>query len=100
MSTEWVELNGIEDIARAKVEGWEIEYSTKDGWSKWNGTGWYAGWTFRGRPEQPKKVVVTSECWRNKQHGGLSWAANPITGTYSKDWQRFPAGDITGEVEA
>jgi hypothetical protein len=81
MNREWIELTDIQSVAMAQANGWRIEVlSGKDNWSPWSGTFWVAGTHYRGRPKQP----VTSECWRHKQHGG---------------WQRFPEGDITGEVE-
>lgn len=42
-------------------------------------------------------ATVTSECWRNKWQGELCWYSPG--NTTSSDWQRFPAGDFTGEVE-
>lgn len=101
MTYEWVELNDIGAVAIAQGKGWEIEFQSDPGndkycpWLEWCGNAWRKNYLYRGRPKQPKKVIVTSECWRHKHHHGLSWAED-LNAEY---WQRFPAGDITGEVE-
>ena len=47
------------------------------------------------KSKRMKKVV--SECWRNPCDGDLTWCE---AGEKPRsDWQRFPAGDIEGEVE-
>lgn len=93
MSNEWTDLKDMTEVCVAQQQGWEIERksSTHD-WHQWQQTKWEVDCDYRGRP---KKITVTSECWRNKHYGGLSWGG----GYVSKSWQRFPAGDITGEVE-
>ena len=97
----WIELNNIEDVARAKVEEWEIEvYDTGDRWTTWHGMFWNATWKMRGRPKQPRTVTVTSECWR-WDNGYLTWKEPkaPMTEFMEGNAKRFPAGDITGEIE-
>jgi hypothetical protein len=101
MRTEWIELKSIEDVARAKMEGWEIEHLYMGSWIRWMGREWLSGNKYRGRPKQPKKVTVTSECWRHKKHGTLTWSV-PNATYFDYDttvWQRFPVGDRVGEVE-
>lgn len=98
MNTEWTPLDGLKDVSDAEQAGWEIEVKGSSGWCHWNGTSWSAVWDMRGRPKQPKKIItVTSLCWRNKRDGNLCWYS--YGNEPSSDWQRFPAGDITGEVE-
>jgi len=87
MSNEWTELNTIEEVVRANARGWVIEeFSMGDG----------IHCKYRGRPKQPKKVIVTSECWRAPS-GILTWQL--CGAELTENWRRFPAGDITGEVE-
>ena len=96
---EWTELKDLQAVADAQVAGWEIQFL--DDWNKWldwAGEGWDSTTKYVGRPAQPKKVVVTSECWRNRVYGTLHWI-DPSRETPRTDWQRFPAGDLTGEVE-
>jgi hypothetical protein len=96
MNEEWIELDDIEALAIAQGKGWEIEIylPSIEKWEKWTGITWAVYRNYRGR-SAPKKVTVTSECWRHRQHHGLSWGG----GVNTEYWQRFPAGDITGEVE-
>jgi len=98
MSTEWIELKTGKEVFDRAAEGWEIELLNADIWTKWGVASWSAGWKFRGRPPQPKTKTVTSECWRNSISGNLCWALPSSTIT-EKNWQRFSAGDIAGEVE-
>jgi len=125
---DWKDLITMREVAEAQHNRWEIHTSTDERltWFNWTGEVWEAECIYRGRPKHPElcgawagnglcilpkghnmgkadipknhksgKRTVTSECWRNKQHGGLSWG----TGYTNEWWQRFPAGDITGEVE-
>ena len=41
--------------------------------------------------------TVKSLCWRDPENGLLTWRSNGIP--CAEEWQRFPAGDIEGEVE-
>jgi hypothetical protein len=94
MSDEWIDLNDIEDVARAKVEGWEIEsrsHETSE-WRKWNGTYWGAGYLFRGRPKQPQEVIY--ECY--DVDGRLEWW-HPKRNV-AKPWPRHPELDKTIKV--
>jgi hypothetical protein len=99
MSTKWIELKTGKEVFDRDAEGWEIEIckdAATDLWVRWGGKCWYESAKYHGRPPQPKTKTVTSECWRNGCNGNLAWT-NP---EYQKadGWQRFPAGDITGEV--
>lgn len=98
--SEWKPLNTILDVAAAKTAGMEIEvYDTDvEDWVPWQGIYWFSDWNFRARPRKPKTVKVKSLCWRGKGTGHLVWwdaLANPGEG-----FVRFPAGDISGDVEA
>lgn len=57
----WLDLPEMEDVARAKVEGWEIEYRTHDAfmWCEWERKGWRDNNMYRGRPKQPKTKAIT-----------------------------------------
>jgi hypothetical protein len=91
MSDEWIDLNDIEDVARAKVEGWEIEsrsHETSE-WRKWNGTYWGAGYLFRGRPKQPQEMVIPCYFTGN----GLTWSLVALP-----EWVRVPELDKTIKV--
>jgi hypothetical protein len=59
MKTEWMDLTNIEDVARAKVEGWEIEIDTGPYWEAWTGKAWMEYMSYRGRPAQPKTKIIT-----------------------------------------
>ena len=101
MSNEWIELNGIEDVARAKVEGWEIEVlDTGSRWTAWNPVRWNATWKMRGRHAQPKTRTIALECWVHLPSGTTTTrlAGDPLLDN-EESYRRFPAGDITGEVE-
>lgn len=96
---EWKDLPDLQWVATAQAEGWEIEVCVdRTLWLHWDGEFWLDRNQYRGRPKQPKKTTVTSECWRWKTGGDLSWNT-PNAERPSEGWQRFPAGDITGEVE-
>lgn len=97
MTTEWKDLTTPQEVAEAQADGWEIEHALAGvgAWEPWSGSGWAVGLIYRGRPKQPKTRTVTSVCWRQKEDGRLWWGSYP---DYD-GWQRFPAGDITGEVE-
>jgi len=100
MSTAWIELKTGKEVFDRQAEGWEIEICKNEAinlWVMWGKTTWYAQAKFRGRPPQPKTKVVTSECWRHYANGELAWK-NPGLRFNDSLWQRFPAGDITGEV--
>jgi hypothetical protein len=99
--SEWTELKDLQAVAKAQADGWEIELRHAYGWHIWEGETWKAGWKFRGRPAQLKTRTVTSECWRCKSDGQLIWRSADKASCFNWDahWQRFPAGDITGEVE-
>jgi len=98
MNNEWQDLPNMRAVSVAQNSGWEIEvFSGNDGWFPWEGNIWASGATYRGRPAQPAKITVTSECWRAISDGSLLWL-KPDRGA-GFGWKRFPAGDITGEVE-
>jgi hypothetical protein len=100
MTEEWKPLNGIEDVAVAVATGMEIECKRLFGgqFEPWVGQDWFAGWTYRARHKAPAKVLVTRICWTSLG-GNLTWTSEGYQ-FYSKDWKRFPAGDLAGEVEA
>lgn len=96
MTTNWIDLDTLQDLARVQSQGWEIELCSESfDWRPWGGTAWNSEWQFRGRPAKPKMKTVTSECWRNKYDGTLVWGRSMNNTTF----QRFPAGDFVGEVE-
>ncbi len=98
--TDWIELKDLQEVAGAQRNGWEIEESDEgDYWYMWTKITWRKSSLYRGRPKQPKKVTVTSECYRAAD-GSLTWVlpGQTVIGL-TKGWARFPAGDITGEVK-
>jgi hypothetical protein len=97
--SEWHELNGIEEVAAASKEGMEIECKKVLGtdFQPWEGQDWFAGWQYRARHKAPAKVLVKRICWTSTG-GNLTWTKEDYQ-FYSKDWKRFPAGDIEGEVD-
>jgi hypothetical protein len=100
MNTEWKPLNGIDEVTAAREAGMEIQVDILDEWKQWNGEGlgqwWFFGLKFRARHKQAK-VLVKSICWRSL--GGNLTYTKPDYQFYAKDWKRFPAGDLEGEVE-
>ena len=56
---EWIGLPTIEDVARAKVEWWEIEmrHSARE-WEPWHRASWQVDIAYRGRPAQPKTKTI------------------------------------------
>lgn len=82
------------DVAAAKEANNEIECHNGRKWVLWPGRFWNAGVKYRGRPRQPKKRVVKMLCWFDGED--LFWKPD---GHPVMHWQRFPAGDIEGEVE-
>jgi len=90
-SREWLNLPEMEDVARAKVEGWEIEYRY-DVWIPWGGKGWSSMCVYRGRPKQPKTTrKVKLLAWFDGDQ--LSWlrdGAEPTLGS-----NRVPGEDKT-----
>lgn len=64
------------------------------------------GWVIMGiKPKawpsetKPAKVLVKSICWRHTS-GRFIWGDDKCDPTNSAGYQRFPAGDIEGEVDA
>jgi hypothetical protein len=96
--SNWKDLTNTAMVMIAADKGWEIEERWRSDWRKWMGRGWNRETEYRGRPAQPKKVTVTSKCWRHEKYGSLSWG-DPSRSCYTNEWQRFPAGDLQGEVE-
>ena len=95
---KWNPLPDIEQVANAKILGWEIEVCVGNNcWHPWNKQSWNEQASYRGRPKQPRTVTMTSECWRWGD-GALVWR-EPNNIPAGDRWKRFPAGDITGEVE-
>lgn len=99
MSEEWKELPTIGDVACALADGMEIEYQqamNAHSWNPWDGFTWYHDCKYRARPRKETKLVK-SLCWR-EAGGNLTWRNEGAE--MVKCWERFPAGDIEGEVEA
>ena len=94
----WNPLPDMDSIVKAQAWDWEIERFFNEDWRNWDNNDWKSCWFFRGRPKQPKKITVTCECWRNK-HGVLTYRNPGQSELSTNEWKRFPAGDITGEVE-
>lgn len=97
MSDGWKELPTLKDVARAIDEEMEIEVFTS-AWFPWSGMAWNSNMSFRARPRKPVAKKVKSLCYRDSVYGDLFWRIEeciPVGNT-----QRFPAGDIEGEVEA
>ena len=99
MTTEWQDLPDLQAVAKAQVEGWEIECSTDaSDWYRWLENTWHNKNAYRGRPAQPKVKTVTSECWRNKITGDVTWSV-PAS-RFISEYQRVPKWDLKdGEVE-
>ena len=98
MTQKWIEIKGLQRIAKAQADGLEIEHRFEQPhglWCAWNGRWWDGRYQFRARPPQPKIKKVKSLCWRNSENGALVWL-DKVADSW---WQRFPAGDIEGEVE-
>jgi len=99
MSNEWKELNSITEVVEAIVAGMEIENQLYNlTWETWREAAWYADRNYRARPRKPAMKRVKSICWRHRE-GYLSWVDEGY-GPFGPAWKRFPAGDISGEVEA
>jgi hypothetical protein len=99
MTDKWQDLPDLQSVAKAQAEGWEIEIRVgTQKWDRWQGTRWDCRVDFRGRPAQPKVKTVTSKCWRDKDNGSLIWRNDEPSWAVDFPWQRFPAGDLTGEV--
>ena len=96
MNKEWQDLPNLFDVCTAQADGWEIIVSTgEDAWCPWGGTSWFAGITYRGRPKRPKTKTVKFLCYST--NFGLEWQQEgQAVGEFCN---RFPAGDIEGEVE-
>ena len=94
MSNEWRDLPTMADVAAAMDVGDEIQVDGYSGWEEWYGTMWALNMQYRARPRQPKMKKVKLLCWFNGED--LFWKPedHPVV-----HWQRFPAGDIEGEVE-
>jgi hypothetical protein len=95
MSNEWIDLRTIEDVARAKVEGWDIEARTfYDGWVVWLGGDWSKSAKYRGRPAQPKtyKVKLLGVFTGNV----LAWYSE--SASFPANWKRVPSEDKEIEV--
>jgi hypothetical protein len=99
MTTEWTDLPDLQAVAKAQAKGWEIEYRfSGSDWFEWKRMYWNASYCYRGRPAQPKIKVVTSECWRNKITGDVTWSV-PAS-RFISEYQRVPKWDLKdGEVE-
>jgi hypothetical protein len=104
MNTEWKQLSGIEEVTAARDAGLEIEVDILDEWKPWNGEFsalldqvWFKDLKYRARHRKLAKVLVKRICWTSIG-GNLTWTKEDYQ-FYSKDWKRFPAGDLFGEVD-
>jgi hypothetical protein len=99
MNTEWRTLDGIVEFGAAVATGMEIECKRLLGgqFEPWVGQDWFVGWAYRARHPAPAKELVKSIRWRSLG-GNLTWTSEDYQ-FYAKDWKRFPAGDLFGEVD-
>ena len=71
------------------------------GISRWDANGTFTvlnlGCTLFDLVEVKQVKTVKLLCWRDPEGGLLTWRSNGIP--CAEEWQRFPAGDIEGEVE-
>ena len=87
MSDGWNDLKTITSVADAQLAGWEIQFKDGDGfWVPWRGNDWDIGNLYRGRPAQPKKMVVPCYFTGN----GLVWSLVSMP-----EWVHIPERDIT-----
>lgn len=99
MSNEWKPLPTMEDVAKAKADGWDIYHCDASGaWFKWMGFAWQSDWEFRGRKPLPAMKKVKLEAWLDSrpelrliQEGFI-----PL----STGWIRVPSEDKMIEVPA
>lgn len=94
MTTEWTELNTLQDVAKAQADGLEIEVDTGPHWEEWKGTAWMNYMTYRARPRQPKMKKVRMLCWTDGET--LFWNADhlPVPG----EWTHISTQDIEIEI--
>lgn len=103
-TNEWTELNDIIEVAEAVALEMEIEVripgpaQEPERWIAWTGEGWHYSTRYRARERKPAMKKVKSLCWRGDNTGALLW--NTEGQPVPRDYKRFPAGDISGEVEA
>ena len=98
MTTEWTELNTLQDVAKAQADGWEIEHYNhpSDYWNVWPQRGWSIQGKYRARPRQPKMKKVKMLCWFDGF--ALFWRKESMN--LDKQWIRLPAQDIEIEIPA
>ena len=94
MTTEWTDLPTLQDVAKAQVDGWEIEVDTGPYWEEWKGAAWMNYMTYRGRPRQPVMRKVKMLCWLDSE-GELRWIESDQSPFGSI---RIPALDIEIEI--
>ena len=85
-------------IMQAFADGKTIQYYNEDmeEWRPARAPIWnWQDKEYRIKPAEPKQVV--SYCYRHKVYGTIAYGADPQHHSTS-DWQRFPAGDITGVI--
>ena len=102
MSNEWQDLPNMAAVCAVQADRWYIEVKESDGtWIPWLGNVWSASLDYRGRPKQPKTEKVTLECWMHGSTGSTCTRKAELNDDLKTNgcWQRFPAGDIEGEVE-
>lgn len=100
MDNTWKKITDPEELFRLKREGWEFETTSLRGeedWIRWAGTYWNIDRRYRGHPPIQKDINVRARCWRHRGTGQLTWTSDAPTNLITV-WQRFPAGDIEGEV--
>jgi hypothetical protein len=99
MNEEWVTLPTLLSLAQAHTNGWEIETELFPcTWVPWLGITWGNDTGYRGRPKQPVERIIASKCWYDNLDGSLTWR-DSVFDIGCDRFKRFPAGDITGEIE-
>jgi len=89
----------VQAVAQAQADGWEIEVNStgKAGWIPWNKNAWMNYMEYRGRPKQPKTMLIKMLGWLTDLDG-LRWFEEGAV-VSAGEWKRVPAEDKVIEVE-
>jgi hypothetical protein len=99
MNEEWSDLPSLLSVAKAEADRWQIQASKDaEDWVPWVGGAWFENIYYRGRPKHPVERIIASKCWYDNLDGSLTWR-DSVFDIGCDRFKRFPAGDITGEVE-